>query len=74
MRIDGHYDPDVDIAWLRFEGYDPATVAAEEVPTGLREVDPATGRTVALEYWQASTILPAEILEMLPPPRLGVAA
>src|SRR5436309_10309837 len=36
MKIDGHYDPEADIAWLRFEGYDPATVVAEEITTGLR--------------------------------------
>jgi hypothetical protein len=28
MRIEGHYDRDADIAWLRFEGYDPSTVVA----------------------------------------------
>jgi hypothetical protein len=31
MKIDGHYDPDANIAWLRFEDYDPSTVVAEEV-------------------------------------------
>src|SRR5713101_8155710 len=40
MKIDGHYDPEVDIAWLRFESYDPTTVVAEDIETGLREVDP----------------------------------
>ncbi len=74
MRIDGHYDAHADIAWLRFEGYDPVTVVAEEVSTGLRELDPATGSTVGLEYWNASTTLPADFLSMLPPPQLGVAA
>jgi uncharacterized protein YuzE len=74
MRIDGHYDAEADIAWLRFEGYDPTTVVAEEVDTGLREIDPATGATVGLEYWRASTSLPADLLDMLPPPQLGVAA
>ena len=72
MRIDGHYDPAADIAWLRFEGYDPATVLGEETPSGLREIDPATGRVVGLEYWHASATLPAELLTLLPPP--GVAA
>jgi uncharacterized protein YuzE len=72
MRIDGHYDRDADIAWLRFDGYDPATVVGEEVASGLREVDSANGRIVGLEYWHASTMLPAELLELLPPP--GVAA
>lgn len=74
MKIDGHYDADVDIAWLRFESYDPGTVVAEEVETGLRELDPTTGRVVGLEYWQASKRLPADLLAMLPPPRIPTAA
>lgn len=74
MKIDGHYDAGADIAWLRFEGYDPSTVVAKEIETGLREIDPATGVIVGLEYWQASTTLPADLLQMLPPPQLGVAA
>ncbi len=74
MKVDGHYDPTADIAWLRFEGYDPSTVVAEEVDTGLRELDPETGATIGLEYWHASKTLPAELLRMLPPPQLGVAA
>jgi len=74
MRIDGHYDAKADIAWLRFEGYDPASVVAEEVETGLRELDPSTGETVGLEYWHASQTLPDDLLRMLPPPQLGVAA
>lgn len=74
MKIDGHYDPSADIAWLRFEAYDPATVVAEEVDSGLREIDPATGETVGLEYWRASATLPADLLRMLPPPQIGIAA
>lgn len=74
MRIDGHYDAVSDIAWLRFDGYDSATVVAEEVDHGLREIDPATGQVVGLEYWRASETLPADLLKMLPPPQLGVAA
>lgn len=74
MKIDGHYDAQADIAWLRFEGYDPSTVIAEQIETGLREIDPATGATVGLEVWQASTSLPSDLLGMLPPPQLGVAA
>jgi len=72
MRIDGHYDPAADVAWLRFEGYDPETVVGEETDRGLREIDPATGRVVGLEYWHASAQLPAELLTLLPPP--GVVA
>lgn len=68
LRISGHYDPEADIAWLRFEGYDPAAVVSEEIETGLREIDPSTGNTVGLEYWQASRTLPADLLERLPLP------
>jgi uncharacterized protein YuzE len=74
MKIDGHYDPEADIAWLRFEGYDPATVVAEEITTGLRETDPADGHIVGLEYWHASQTLPRDLLAMLPPPKVASAA
>ena len=73
MKIDGHYDADVDIAWLRFEGYDPATVVAEQVDFGLRELDANDRQVVGLEYWRASERLPADLLRMLPAPSLGVA-
>ncbi len=74
MKIDGHYDPEADIAWLRFEGYDPSTVVAEEVEAGLRELEPATGRVVGFECWQASQRLPRDLLILLPPPRIPTAA
>jgi uncharacterized protein YuzE len=74
MKIDGHYDQDADIAWLRFEGYDPKTVVGEETAAGLREIDPATGRVVGLECWNASATLPAELLTLLPPPGIAAAA
>jgi uncharacterized protein YuzE len=73
MKIDGHYDEQADIAWLRFEGYDPATVISEEVEFGLRELDPNDHHVVGLEYWRASERLPAELLRMLPGPPVGVA-
>ena len=68
MKIDGHCDRDADIAWLRFEGYDPDRVRGVEVDFGLRETDPETGEIVALEYWKASEALPEEFLRMLQPP------
>jgi uncharacterized protein YuzE len=73
MKVDGHYDEQADIAWLRFEGYDPATVISEEVDFGLREMDPTDRHVVGLEYWRASERLPAEFLRMLPGPPVGVA-
>jgi uncharacterized protein YuzE len=74
VRIEGHYDREADIAWLRFEGYDARTVVAQETETGLREIDPSTGRVVALEYWRASSTLPSELLGMLPRPGVATAA
>ncbi len=74
MRIDARYDSEADIAWLRFEGYDPGTVVGEEIETGLREVDPESGKVVGLEYWRASETLPSDLLTMLPPPGITAAA
>jgi uncharacterized protein YuzE len=72
MKIDGHYDEQADIAWLRFEDYDPASAVAEEAEFGLRELDPADGHVIGLEYWRASERLPRELLRMLPGPVVGV--
>jgi uncharacterized protein YuzE len=74
MKIDGHYDPKADIAWLRFEGYDPSVVVSEETEKGLREIDPTSGHIVGLEYWRASETLPADLLDRLPPPGVTAAA
>jgi len=74
MRIEGHYDAEADIAWIRFENYDPSTAIAEESDAGLRELDPVSGDLVGLEFWQASSRLPADLLQMLPPPHFEVAA
>lgn len=74
MKIDGHYDPHADIAWLRFEGYDPSTVVAEETDFGLRELSGSDRQLVGLEYWRASDRLPRDLLEMLPAPPVGVAS
>lgn len=74
MKIEGHYDRAADIAWLRFEGYDPQTVVGEEIEAGLREIDPSSGAVVGLEYWNASATLPADLLALLPPPRDAAAA
>lgn len=68
MKFEGHYDQAVNIAWIRFEGYDPSTAVAEEAEFGLRELDPQSGRVVGLEYWHASRRLPQEFLAQLPAP------
>lgn len=74
VRFQGHYDKKADIAWLRLDGYDASSAVAEEMPWGLREVDEASGEVVALELWKASERLPADFLEMLPPPQVELAA
>ena len=68
MVLEGHYDEDADIAWVRLEGYNPKSVTAEEVAFGLRELDSASGRLVGFEFWRASGALPTELLQMLGPP------
>jgi hypothetical protein len=40
----------------------------ERTASGLVERDRTTGRIVGLEYWSASTRLPAELLAALPAP------
>lgn len=74
MRIEGHYDRAADIAWLRFEGYDPARAVADEAEFGLVETDPDTSGVVGLEYWRASCTLPEAFLSMLASPEAGIAA
>ncbi len=61
-----YYDPAADIAW--FPTGESDDVVSERVPDGLRDYDRATRQLVALEVWDASTRLPAGILDALPPP------
>lgn len=61
-----YYDSDADIAW--FPTGESDDVVSERVPGGLRDYDRTTHRLVAIEVWDASTRLPASILEALPSP------
>jgi uncharacterized protein YuzE len=69
VKIDGHYDPQADIAWLRFEGYEPSTGVAEETDFGLRELAAADRQLVGLEYWRTSERLPADLPRCCQPRR-----
>lgn len=69
MPLDGHYDRDADIAWIRLPGFDGEYAVGHEEPWGLRELDERTGQLVALEFWRASKQLPTALLEALPAPR-----
>jgi uncharacterized protein YuzE len=74
MTIDGEYDPEADIASLRFEACNAATVVTERAEYGFRTVDLATRKLVGLTYWQASQNLPSELLAMLPQRPYAAAA
>lgn len=65
MGLDGSYDPRADVAWLRFDDYDPRGTVDEVTDSGLREFDPPTGRTVGVQVRRARQNLPAEFLQML---------
>jgi uncharacterized protein YuzE len=61
-----YYDSDADIAW--FPTGESDDVVSERVPGGLRDYDRTSYKLVAIEVWDASTRLPASILEALPAP------
>lgn len=61
-----YYDSDADIAW--FPTGESDDVVSERVPGGLRDYDRLSHQLVAIEVWEASTRLPATILEALPAP------
>jgi uncharacterized protein YuzE len=72
MSMFAYYDSAADIAW--FPTGDSDDVVSERVPGGLRDYDRATHKLVAIEVWDASTRLPASILEALPAPSAAQGA
>lgn len=66
-RTFAYYDPDADIAWLPTGQSDD--VVSERVLGGLHDYDRTTRQLVAIEVWDASIRLPANLLEALPQPR-----
>ena len=61
-----HYDREVDIAWFRF-GNRAEVERSDECDWGLIDRD-RSGQVVGLEFWRASELLPAVLLEALPYP------
>jgi uncharacterized protein YuzE len=61
-----YYDRDADIAWLPTGQSDD--VVSERIPGGLHDYDRASNQLVGIEVWDASTRLPASVLEALPQP------
>lgn len=66
-RVFAYYDPDANIAW--FPTGESNDVVSERVLGGLQDYDRTTRQLVAIEVWDASTRLPANLLEALPQPR-----
>ena len=56
------YDAEVDIAMICLE---QGHAVSEEHPWGLIDRDRDTGRLMGFEIWQASTVLPSEMIEAL---------
>jgi uncharacterized protein YuzE len=61
-----YWDREADIAWIPTAPTE--SVTSEETPWGLVDHDKETGEVTALEIWQASKVLPTEMLERLPSP------
>jgi len=57
-----HYDPEVDIAMLSFE---KGRAISQKHSWGLIDRDPDDGHLMGFEIWEASTILPAEMIAAL---------
>lgn len=56
------YDPEVDIAMICVE---EGRAVSEEHSWGLIDRDRDTGRLMGFEIWNASAVLPAEMIEAL---------
>ena len=63
MDLHLHYDPEVDIAMLSFES---GRTRSQEHSWGLIERHPDDGHLMGFEIWEASKILPAEMVAALP--------
>lgn len=64
-----HYDPEVDIASLTLEGFNGRDAYAQDYDWGLVIRDRKSDEIVGFEFWRASKLLPAEVLEALPEPQ-----
>lgn len=67
MKPQSYYSPEGDIAYLKVRPSD--RVRTEKLAWGLRDYDVETGELTGLEVWEASQVLPSELVESLP--RLG---
>ncbi len=63
MAVHLHYDPEVDIALISLE---KGRAISEEHSWGLIDRHPDDGHLMGFEIWEASTVLPAELINVLP--------
>ncbi len=63
MDLHLHYDPEVNIAMLSFED---GRTRSQEHSWGLIDRHPDDGHLMGFEIWEASKILPAEMVAALP--------
>jgi len=63
MELHLHYDPEVDIALISFE---KGRAISKRYPWGLIDRHPDDGHLMGFEIWEASTMLPAELIAALP--------
>lgn len=58
-----HYDPEVDIAFVAVE---KGRAVGERHAWGLIDRDPEDGHLMGFELWEASKLLPRELIAALP--------
>jgi hypothetical protein len=61
-----YWDRKVDIAWIPTGPWTP--VFCEKTSWGLIDRDEKTGEVTGLEIWDASKVIPLELLERMPEP------
>ena len=61
-----YWDRECDIAWIPTGPGTP--VVCEETSWGLVDHDEKTGEVTGLEIWEASKVIPIELLERMPEP------
>ena len=61
-----YWDRECDIAWIPTAP--TATIVCEETSWGLVDHNEETGEVTGLEVWEASKVIPLELLERMPSP------
>jgi uncharacterized protein YuzE len=61
-----YWDREVDIVWIPTAP--TATIVSEETSWGLVDHNEETGEVTGLEIWDASKVIPMELLERMPQP------